>query len=42
MILLDTHIWIWLVQGDPRLTQQHQNYLSEYETAGLGVSIYSC
>ena len=42
MILLDTHIWIWLVQGDPRLTQQHQNYLSEYETEGLGVSIYSC
>jgi PIN domain nuclease of toxin-antitoxin system len=42
MILLDTHIWIWWVQGDPRLTQQHQNYLSEYETEGLGVSIYSC
>ena len=42
MILLDTHIWIWWVQGDPRLTEQHQTYLQTHESAGIGVSIYSC
>jgi PIN domain nuclease of toxin-antitoxin system len=42
MILLDTHIWIWWVQGDTRLTQRQQNYLQEHEQEGLGVSIYSC
>lgn len=38
MILLDTHIWVWWVQGDRRLTEQ----LQAYQTGGLGVSLYSC
>ncbi|MCD8490339.1 MAG: type II toxin-antitoxin system VapC family toxin [Desertifilum sp.] len=42
MIVLDTHIWVWWVQGDSRLTPQHQQWLDEYQTQGLGVSIYSC
>jgi PIN domain nuclease of toxin-antitoxin system len=42
MILLDTHIWIWWVQGDPKLTQQHQIWIQTHEPDGLGVSIYSC
>ena len=42
MIVLDTHIWVWWVQGDSRLTQQHQNLLQAYQTSGLGVSLYSC
>lgn len=42
MIILDTHIWIWWVQNDPRLTQQHKNWLQQYESQGLGVSIISC
>jgi PIN domain nuclease of toxin-antitoxin system len=42
MILLDTHIWIWWVQDDPRLTARHQTHLRTHEPDGLGVSIYSC
>ena len=42
MIVLDTHIWVWWVQNDARLTQKHQQWLQEYESDGLGVSIVSC
>ena len=42
MIILDTHIWIWWVQGDPRLTEKHQAWLQQYQVDGLGVSIFSC
>ncbi len=42
MIVLDTHIWVWWVQGDSRLTQQHQTWLQQHTEQGLGVSIYSC
>jgi PIN domain nuclease of toxin-antitoxin system len=42
MIILDTHIWIWWVQEDPRLTEKHQAWLQQYEVDGLGVSIFSC
>ncbi|OKH34039.1 twitching motility protein PilT [[Phormidium ambiguum] IAM M-71] len=42
MIVLDTHIWVWWVQNDVRLTQKHQNWLQQYESQGLGVSIISC
>ncbi len=42
MILLDTHIWVWWVQGDPRLTPSYQNILQSHQPSGLGVSIYSC
>jgi len=42
MIILDTHIWVWWVQGDTKLTKQHQNWLQQYESQGLGVSIMSC
>ena len=42
MIVLDTHIWVWWVQNDARLTQKYQQWLQEYESDGLGVSIVSC
>ncbi len=42
MIILDTHIWIWWVQGDNRLTQQYQDLLKAHQADGLGVSFYSC
>ncbi len=42
MIVLDTHIWVWWLQGDTRLTKQYQNWLQQYESQGLGVSIMSC
>src|SRR5215217_4630841 len=42
MIVLDTHIWIWWVHGDARLPPTYQNFVSEHETEGLGISIISC
>lgn len=42
MIVLDTHIWIWWVQGDPRLGGPHAAALSAHEPTGLGVSAISC
>jgi PIN domain nuclease of toxin-antitoxin system len=42
MILIDTHIWVWWVQNDTRLIQKYQNWLNEYESQGLGLSIISC
>lgn len=42
MIILDTHIWIWWVQGDSRLSQQQQTWIQQYMPQGLGVSIFSC
>jgi PIN domain nuclease of toxin-antitoxin system len=42
VILLDTHIWIWLVSGDQRLSPEQQAFLSRCEGEGLGVSLISC
>lgn len=42
MIVLDTHIWVWWVHGDPRLPPEHQTKIQESEADGLGVSIISC
>lgn len=42
MIILDTHIWIWWVSNSSRLTQNHQKYIQQYSSQGLGVSIISC
>ena len=42
MILIDTHIWVWWVHDDPRLTSRHRDWLQEHEERGLGVSVISC
>src|SRR5262249_51259187 len=42
MILLDTHIWVWWVFGDPQLTQSQRQHLQDNEATGLGVSVISC
>jgi PIN domain nuclease of toxin-antitoxin system len=42
MIILDTQIWVWWVQNDARLTQKYRDWLQEYQSQGLGVSIISC
>jgi PIN domain nuclease of toxin-antitoxin system len=42
MIVLDTHIWVWWVHGDKRLTTQQNQRLQQYESQGLGVSAISC
>ncbi len=41
MILLDTHEWVWWVNGDPALGPA-ADFLAANESAGLGVSIISC
>lgn len=42
MIILDTHIWVWWVQNDSRLTKQQRQLLQDYESDVLGISILSC
>lgn len=42
MIVLDKHIWVWWVQGDPRLTAGQERYIREYEDVALGISAISC
>lgn len=42
MIVLDTHIWIWWADNNPRLTQQHREWIQQYQSQGLGVSMISC
>ena len=42
MIILDTHIWIWWVDGNVRLTQTHHEWINQFQSQGLGVSIISC
>ena len=42
MILLDTHIWVWLVSNVQHLRSRHRELLDQHEASGLGVSIISC
>jgi PIN domain nuclease of toxin-antitoxin system len=42
MIVLDTHIWVWWVDGSTQLNLQYQNWIEEHKTHGLGVSVISC
>ena len=42
MIILDTHIWIWWIDDNQKLTQQHRQWIQQYQSLGLGVSLISC
>jgi PIN domain nuclease of toxin-antitoxin system len=42
VILLDTHIWVWWVDGSPDLTPAQRKHIENHETTGLGVSVISC
>ena len=42
MIVLDTHIWVWWVNGDAALTPAKQNIITAHEADGLVVSAISC
>lgn len=42
MILLDTHIWVWLVGACPQLRPRQIELIDQNKTGGLGVSIFSC
>ena len=42
MIILDTHLWIWLADENERLTERHRDIIEEERLDGLGVSAISC
>lgn len=42
MILLDTHIWLWWVDGDAQLPQAFRELIQGREAQGLGVSAITC
>lgn len=42
MILLDTHVWVWWVQGDPRLSKSALDFLDRQPESGTGVHVISC
>lgn len=42
MIVLDTHIWVWWVDNNQRLTTKYRQWIQTYQSQGLGVSIVSC
>ncbi len=42
MILLDTHIWVWWVDGNQRLKNWQKQIIQENEDKGLGISAISC
>ena len=41
MIVLDTHIWIWWVHGDERLTSNQIETIEENENGVVGISAIS-
>lgn len=41
MIVLDTHIWIWWVDGNARLTARQRELIEQYAPEGLGVNVIS-
>ena len=42
MIVLDTHVWVWWVQGEPKLPRSAVQRRDQEEATGLGVSAISC
>jgi PIN domain nuclease of toxin-antitoxin system len=42
MIVLDTHIWVWWVNGSAELSAHKSQILESRQADGLGVSIISC
>lgn len=42
MIVLDTHVWVWWVHGDERLTETQAEMIETNETNIIGVSAISC
>jgi PIN domain nuclease of toxin-antitoxin system len=41
VIVLDTHIWVWWVHGDKRLTEVQFEVINASKTDGIGVSVIS-
>jgi PIN domain nuclease of toxin-antitoxin system len=42
VIILDTHVWIWWVDGGTQLPPDYQNLIRAEEPNGLGVCAISC
>lgn len=42
MIVLDTHVWVWWVHGDERLTETQAEIIETNEMNVIGVSAISC
>ena len=42
MVILDTHVWVWWVHGDARLTAAQADAILESASSGVGVSAISC
>ena len=42
MIVLDTHIWVWWVNGSNELSPGKREILASRQSDGLGVSVISC
>jgi len=42
VIVLDTHIWVWWVDGNERLTARQLEFIKQHAPDGLGVSVISC
>ena len=40
-MLIDTHIWVWWVAGDPRLTDKHLAAIAREQSSGIYVSVIS-
>jgi PIN domain nuclease of toxin-antitoxin system len=42
MFQLDTHVWVWSVHNDARLSRAHRKLLEQTDTSEIGVSAISC
>ena len=42
MIILDTHVWVWWVHADDRLTPAQARLIEANESGRIGVSAITC
>lgn len=42
MFQLDTHVWVWSVHNDARLSRVHRKLLEQTDASEIGVSAISC
>ena len=42
VIVLDTHVWVWWVHQDDRLSSKAKAFIAQHETRHIGVSAISC
>jgi PIN domain nuclease of toxin-antitoxin system len=41
-MLIDTHIWVWWVNGEPQLKPEYEAAITAAQHTGIEVSIISC